>query len=149
MGRNVRARGADRNLTADTFPKLSVYRLPAKLMLVQPVGFPRRRRIASPFAVVDIGVPKDYRQKGPHPHMSVRYAPAPSGDVGTPDATLGKGLNNRLSIVASTLFVTGVLMWTAAVFIYQRNTGDESVTSFMVTLRLKAEHVAMNPLSVV
>lgn len=79
--------------------------------------------------------------------MSVRYASAPSGDVGTPDATLGKGLNNRLSIVASTLFVTGVLMWTAAVFIYQRNTGDESVTSFMVTLRLEAEHMAMTPLS--
>lgn len=78
--------------------------------------------------------------------MSVMYAPAPSGDVGTPDTTLGKCLNNHLSIVASTLFVTGVLVWTAAVFIYQHNTGDD-VTSFMVTLRLEAEHVAVNPLS--
>jgi len=70
-------------------------------------------------------------------------------DTASPDAALGKGLNNRLSIVASTLFVTGVLLWTAAIFIYQRNTGDESVTSFMVTLRLEAEHMAArNPLSV-
>ena len=78
---------------------------------------------------------------------AAKYAQAPSGDAGAPDPTFGKGLNNRLAIVASTLFVTGVLLWTAAIFIYQRNTGDESVTSFMVTLRLEAEHMAGDPLS--
>lgn len=80
--------------------------------------------------------------------MSVRYERTALAE-GVSEEGYGKGLNNRLSIVASTLLVTGVLLWTAAIFIYQRNTGDESVTSFMATLRLEAEHMAArNHLSV-
>ncbi len=128
---------------------LSVDRLPVRLILVQPVGLPGADGGAFPLAAVDIGSVKDYRhEESARAHMSdAKYAKAPSGDAGTPDPTVEKGLNNCLTIVAIMLFVTGVALWTAAIFIYQSNTGDESVTSFMITLRLEAEHMVRNPLS--